>query len=199
MPHYTTRPAFARHSFTLIELLVVVAIIAILAAMVLPALSSAREKARQGICMNNLRQIGLAMLMYAQESDGEHLPYDPQGYWAAPSTEEHIDGNKGAYYWLYPSYIKKSKESGQLWYCPSGRGKKLPGFSGDADKGFYIYHASNGGTIFWTLKNVPADQPILLDYRAETVAPFLPYHKGARYNVWYIDGHVETSGDPDSL
>ncbi len=81
MPRKPSAPVAGRRSggFTLIELLVVIAIIAILAALLLPALASAKRKARELNCLSNLKQITLSGFMYIQDTGKliSYYPYDP--------------------------------------------------------------------------------------------------------------------------
>ena len=106
--------AAQKKGFTLIELLVVMAIIAILAAMLMPALQRAREAARRTSCLNNLKETGTALSMY-QKDHGE-IPYHHNTkrnfFWGGAQDKKLFCGSIDL---LYPSYVS----SAALYYCPS--------------------------------------------------------------------------------
>ncbi len=118
-----------RRGFTLIELLVVIAIIAILASILFPVFSRARAKARQTACLSNMKQLGLALNMYAQDYDGL-LPA-----WCFGTTGNSDNGApQGAYTW--DAVVQPYTRNNQILTCPDSPFGKV--VSGGADNGLAI-------------------------------------------------------------
>lgn len=109
--------------FTLIELLVVIAIIAILAALLLPALASAKERARATGCLNNLRQIGVAIVLYAGDEDDKLVPAEYNVRNGAAKEEGWPTLLRNAGYLPAPtsSEYRQIASGASVFRCPSGR------------------------------------------------------------------------------
>src|SRR5437868_10791389 len=105
-----------RNAFTLIELLVVIAIIAILAAILFPVFAQARERARAISCISNLKQMGLATMMYAQDYDETLFTQPFPGCATDPKT------GVTAYYYYYPDLLQPYVKSVPLFKEPDFEG-----------------------------------------------------------------------------
>jgi prepilin-type N-terminal cleavage/methylation domain-containing protein len=106
------------HGFTLIELLVVIAIIAILAAMILPALARAKSKGQRTVCLNNLRQIGLFMQFYTDESNDTFPAHRNQGL-------DNADPTLSLTNWWGTTIVTYGNGRSNLFHDPAIQGKRL--------------------------------------------------------------------------
>ncbi|MFO8081900.1 MAG: DUF1559 domain-containing protein [Armatimonadota bacterium] len=179
-----------RRGFTLIELLVVIAIIAILAAILFPVFARAREKARQTSCLSNVKQIALALHMYAQDYD-EVL-----------STAQNSPEGQSTYYWqdMIQPYIMNE----QVFTCPSSPRQPI-GYGWNYPHG--PYRLDRGQTLALAEISYPAEFMLFGDsnpdrYRWLYCGPHWPdgihddtnmvatrHNEGA--NFGFADGHAK--------
>jgi prepilin-type N-terminal cleavage/methylation domain-containing protein/prepilin-type processing-associated H-X9-DG protein len=209
----TYQPPPSKRAFTLIELLVVIAIISILAAIIFPVFAAAREAARKASCMSNLRQLGKAVAMYAQD-DGEVLPNsgsDGRRGDLTTSLDPYIKSRWGRGIWRCPSHAEDleffgwTSSYGYNWQYLFAPGPDYPhsGFNGFKNSGlalaslarpadtlmFMDQTAQPGNAQLWTYIERPGDTTNSAVLKGIGRPQF---RHSEQANVLFCDGHVKT-------
>ena len=183
-----------RRGFTLIELLVVIAIIAILAAILFPVFARAREKARQASCLSNVKQMTLAVMMYAQDYD-EVLPFsiggDMTGMWSVMELLEPYMKNRQI-------QLCPSDSSGAIDFTVFGLGRYSYGYN-------YVLFAQRLRPPMQPCVSLaevpqPAATVTIWDGHNTSTNPMAPliyaafrHNQGA--NTGFLDGHAKWYGE----
>ncbi len=139
-----------RAAFTLVELLVAIAIVAVLAAMLMPVLAQAREQGRRSACLGNLRQLTLANQLYAGDWDGYFVPaapeflHDQRRWFGVRNRDGRFEPRDGP-------LVPYMKDGGMLRRCPTF--ETQVGF--DIGTGGYVYNDIGVGTRLWFIGYTP--------------------------------------------
>ena len=161
-----------KRAFTLVELLVVIGIIAIMVGILLPVLGRARYSAQSVQCMSNLRQIGQAAVMYANENRGSFPQPSPGGFITVGSPPTTISNSDSPYRFSMSQAAELArllKGNTKVWYCPSNKFNPPPGQNEILETDFYPpYYGkpwvgvpiTSGRTRYWWVAN-----PTTPDYK----------------------------------
>lgn len=184
------RPPTRRSGFTLIELLVVIAILAILASILFPVFSRARENARRSSCQSNLKQAGLGMLQYLQDFDEKFL------------DQVTTSGSEYTFVGALQPYTK----SRQIFMCPSSPQAVFPVPPAVDQNLDYFWQTANGDKGTYSMNSllqtksvgeiqVVAETAMFFDNRVFADSGLSNAQYAARHfsglNVAYVDGHVK--------
>ncbi|HEY3332445.1 MAG TPA: DUF1559 domain-containing protein [Capsulimonadaceae bacterium] len=162
-----------KRAFTLIELLVVIAIISILAAILFPVFSQAREKARASACTSNMKQLGLAVLQYNQDYDEQF----PLSYTAGGSTLSCSSTADCAGKFTWPAMLMPYIKSSNIFQCPDQpadlgvtQGTWSGGVTSNSFPVGYSYNYSIGGNFTGTDGgSIPSNKSIVVAAAPATV------------------------------